>query len=262
MTEALLTVENLSTWFLVRGNLFNRRKKYVKAVTDVGFEIMPGETLGLVGESGSGKTTLGRTLMGLARATKGRAVLNGHDVLADKALSRRELRKQLQMVFQDPYSSLNPRMTVLDIVTEGLVEFRQIPKANKADYAAQLLKAVGLPADVIWRYPHEFSGGQRQRISIARAISMRPSLIICDEPVSALDVSVQAQVLNLLQDLKQAIGLSYLFISHDLGVVAHMSDRVMVMQNGQIVESGPTGEVLGNPQHPYTQKLLAAVPQF
>lgn len=262
MTKALLSVDNLSTWFQVRGNLFNWRKKYVRAVTDIGFEIKPGETLGLVGESGSGKTTLGRTLMGLTKATRGRAVLNGHDLLSDKALRRKEVRKQLQMVFQDPYSSLNPRMTVMDIITEGLVEFRLIAKPEKADRAAELLKAVGLPADVIWRYPHEFSGGQRQRINIARAISLRPALVICDEPVSALDVSVQAQVLNLLQDLKQTYGLSYLFISHDLGVVAHMSDRVMVMQAGQIVESGPTDAVLGNPQHPYTQKLLAAVAQF
>ena len=260
--EPLLNVENLTTWFRIRQNMFNWRKRYVKAVTDVSFEIRPGETLGLVGESGSGKTTIGRTLMGLTPATHGRAVLMGRDILAHNALKQKPVRKMLQMVFQDPYSSLNPRMTVMDIITEGLVEFRLISRDEKVARAQELLRSVGLPADVVWRYPHEFSGGQRQRINIARAISLKPNLVICDEPVSALDVSVQAQVLNLLQDLKQEFGLSYLFISHDLGVVGHMADRVMVMQRGQIVESGPTDKVLGDPQHPYTQKLLAAVPGF
>lgn len=260
--EALLKVEHLTTWFRIRQNIFNWRKRYVKAVTDVSFEIMPGETLGLVGESGSGKTTIGRTLMGLTPATSGRAVLQGRDILAHNALKQKPVRKMLQMVFQDPYSSLNPRMTVMDIITEGLAEFRLITKDEKVARAQELLRSVGLPEDVVWRYPHEFSGGQRQRINIARAISLRPNLVICDEPVSALDVSVQAQVLNLLQDLKREFGLSYLFISHDLGVVSHMSDRVMVMQKGQIVESGPTEQVLGAPRHPYTQKLLAAVPKF
>lgn len=260
--EPLLKVENLTTWFRIRQNIFNWRRRYVKAVTDVSFEIRPGETLGLVGESGSGKTTIGRTLMGLTPATSGRAVLLERDILAHNALKQKPVRKMLQMVFQDPYSSLNPRMTVMDIITEGLMEFRLITKDEKVARARELLRSVGLPEDVVWRYPHEFSGGQRQRINIARAISLKPNLVICDEPVSALDVSVQAQVLNLLQDLKQEFGLSYLFISHDLGVVGHMSDRVMVMQKGQIVESGPSEQVLGEPKHPYTQKLLAAVPGF
>lgn len=260
--EPLLKVANLTTWFRIRQNIFNWRKHYVKAVTGVSFEIKPGETLGLVGESGSGKTTIGRTLMGLTPATSGQAVLHGQDILASKALKQKPLRKLLQMVFQDPYSSLNPRMTVMDIITEGLTEFKLITKDEKVARAQELMHSVGLPADVVWRYPHEFSGGQRQRINIARAISLKPNLIICDEPVSALDVSVQAQVLNLLQDLKQEFGLAYLFISHDLGVVSHMSDRVMVMQAGRIVESGPTAKVLGNPEHPYTQKLIAAVPGF
>lgn len=260
--EPLLKAENLTVWFRLRQNIFNWRKRYVKAVTNVSFEIKPGETLGLVGESGSGKTTIGRALMALTPVTSGRAVLLGRDILAHNALKQKSVRKLLQMVFQDPYSSLNPRMTVMDIITEGLTEFKLIAKDEKADRAQELLRSVGLPADAAWRYPHEFSGGQRQRINIARAISLKPNLIICDEPVSALDVSVQAQVLNLLQDLKQEFGLAYLFISHDLGVVSHMSDRVMVMQQGQIVESGSTEQVLGSPAHPYTQKLLAAVPGF
>lgn len=262
MPEPLLKVENLTTWYRVRQNIFNWRKRYVKAVTNVSFEIMPGETLGLVGESGSGKTTVGRTLMGLTPATGGKAVLLGQNILAANALKQKHVRKTLQMVFQDPYSSLNPRLTVMDIITEGLLEFKLIKKAEKEARARELLQAVGLPEDAVWRYPHEFSGGQRQRISIARAISLKPNLIICDEPVSALDVSVQAQVLNLLQDLKQEFGLAYLFISHDLGVVSHMANRVLVMEKGQIVESGPTAAILENPGHPYTQKLLAAAPHF
>ncbi len=255
----LLEVEGLKTWFPVRRGIWARTVGHVKAVDGVSFHIRKGETLGLVGESGSGKTTLGRTLLGLEKAHDGSAVFDGQDLLAVNRHEMRDLRRRIQIIFQDPLSSLNPRMNVLDIVTEGLVEFGLL-EGTKEAHARRLMHDVGLEDGALYRFPHEFSGGQRQRISIARAVSMKPDFIVCDEPVSALDVSVQAQVINLLADLRDKYNLSYLFISHDLSVVSHIADRVAVMYGGKIVEQGPTRAVIDNPQDAYTRELIAAVP--
>ena len=258
-TDALLNVEELKIWFPIRRGILARTVSYVKAVDGISFYINRGETLGLVGESGCGKTTLGRTLLGLEKAHDGRAVFDGQDLLSINHRKFRDLKRRMQIIFQDPLSSLNPRMNVLDIVTEGLVEFGLL-EGSKEAHAKQLMHDVGLEEGSIFRYPHEFSGGQRQRINIARAISMKPDFIVCDEPVSALDVSVQAQVINLLEDLRQKYNLSYLFISHDLSVVSHIADRVAVMNRGKIVEQGQTLDIINNPQDPYTKELIAAVP--
>ena len=223
------------------------------------FDLSPGETLGLVGESGCGKTTLGRTLLRLERASGGRVVYNGHDLLSLGESALRPLRRRLQMIFQDPYSSLNPRLAVRDIVTEGLKQHGQLD-GSLDTVATRLLREVGLDASALYRYPHEFSGGQRQRISIARAISLQPEFIVCDEAVSALDVSIQAQIINLLVDLRRRYGLSYLFISHDLSVIRHISQRVAVMYLGRLVEMGETRAVIDAPKHPYTQALVSAIP--
>jgi len=255
----LLELRNLKTWFPLRRGLFFGKTHYIRAVDGVSIYLNRNETLGLVGESGCGKTTLGRTILGLETATEGDILFDGRSL---PTLSRREmnrLRRRIQVVFQDPLSSLNPRMNIMDIVTEGLVRFNMVEGTRKA-HAGRLVREVGLSEDVIYRFPHEFSGGQRQRINIARAISLRPDLIICDEAVSALDVSIQAQVLNLLQALQEEYRLSYLFISHDLSVVSNIADRVAVMYMGRIVETGPTADIISDPLHPYTRTLIAAVP--
>jgi oligopeptide/dipeptide ABC transporter ATP-binding protein len=255
----LLEVKNLKTWFPIKRGIFSLPAGNVRAVDDVSFVININETLGLVGESGCGKTTLGRTLLGLERATGGDILFKGASIPSLRRRAMNQLRRHIQVVFQDPLSSLNPRMNVMDIVTEGLAQFKMV-EGTRADHAARLLREVGMNGDSIHRYPHEFSGGQRQRISIARAISLKPDLIICDEAVSALDVSIQAQVINLLLKLQKDHHLSYLFISHDLSVVSNVADRVAVMYLGQIVEMGNVAQIIEKPLHPYTRMLIAAVP--
>ena len=259
----LLEVKNLQTWFPVYGGVLRRHVDDVKAVDDVSFTVEAGTTVGLVGESGSGKTTVGRTILKLVPATGGEVIFDGKSILGMTENEFRPLRREIQMVFQDPFGSLNPRMTVLNIVAEALeIHFPEMNAADRRDRVAELLKQVGLEAAMMGRYPHEFSGGQRQRIGIARALAVKPKFIVCDEPVSALDVSVQAQIVNLLQDLQEEMGLTYLFIAHDLAVVEHISDFVLVMYRGKIVESASAEEIYQNPQHSYTKKLLAAVPKF
>ncbi len=255
----LIEVRDLKVWFPVRRGVVARTVGYVRAVDGVSLRVCRGETLGLVGESGCGKTTLGRTILRLEKATAGTVRLDGQDLLALSGRRLRPLRRRMQMVFQDPFSCLNPRMTAMTIVTEGLLQHGLL-EGDRTEVAARLLGEVGLDRDALYRYPHEFSGGQRQRLSIARALSLQPDFIVCDEPVSALDVSVQAQVINLLLDLRSRHGLSYLFISHDLSVVRLISHRVAVMYLGQIVETGPAADVIGDPLHPYTQALVSAIP--
>lgn len=259
--EPLLKVSGLRVWFPIRKGVLNRVAGQVRAVDGVSFTILPGETLGLVGESGCGKTTLGRALMGLEKPVGGRIIFDGQDLGTLTRQARRQLRRHSQMIFQDPFSSLNPRMTVQELVTEGLVHHRLLRGRTRTDAARELLASVGMDADCLYRYPHEFSGGQRQRISLARALALQPHFLVCDEPVSALDVSVQAQVINLLLDLRERYGLAYLFISHDLSVVRLMSHRVAVMYLGKIVESGATSAVMETARHPYTRALLSAVPR-
>ncbi len=262
--EILLEVRNLKKYFPVRRGVLRRVVAHVKAVDGISFFIRQGETLGLVGESGCGKTTVGRTILRLIDPTEGSILWRNNGATVDIAkLSNRALkplRRQMQIIFQDPYSSLNPRMTIGDIIGEPLVVHRVGTPAEREARVKELLEAVGLNPQYMKRYPHEFSGGQRQRIGIARALALGPKLIICDEPVSALDVSIQAQVINLLEDLQQEFGLTYLFIAHDLSVVRHISDRVAVMYLGKIVEMAETEELFRNPKHPYTEALLSAVP--
>src|SRR5882724_6845798 len=258
---SLLEVKNLKVHFPVKRRVFGRAHEFVKAVDGVSFSIAPGETLGLVGESGCGKTTLGRAIVRLVEPTAGSITLGGADITKLDGAALRAQRRKLQMIFQDPYGSLNPRMTVEDIVGEALdIHGLAENKSARQKRIAELLKAVGLDAAYAQRYPHEFSGGQRQRIGIARALAVEPKLIVCDEPVSALDVSVQAQIINLLQDLQQQHGIAYLFIAHDLAVVEHISRRVMVMYLGKVVELAEAKDVIGAPKHPYTQALISAVP--
>jgi len=258
--DALLVVEDLTKHYPLRGGLLSRRTGAVRAVDGVSFAIAPGETLGLVGESGCGKTTVARLVLRLEPPTAGRVFFDGVDLLALRPRKLRAKRRELQIVFQDPMSSLNPRMTVREILAEPLRVHRVASGAALEARVAELLEQVGLPASWRDRYPHEFSGGQRQRIGVARAIALGPKLVVCDEAVSALDVSVQAQVLNLLLALRERLGLAYLFISHDLSVVRHVSDRVAVMYLGQIVEEAPTEALFERPGHPYTQALLSAIP--
>ena len=259
----LVSVQNLRTWFPVLGGVFRHKTGEIKAVDDVSFDIEPGKTVGLVGESGSGKTTVGRTIVKLTPATSGRVLYEGCDVLPMSEAEFRPLRKDMQMIFQDPFGSLNPRMTIRAILAEPLeIHFPEMTKDERRERVAELLRLVGLPADAMGRYPHEFSGGQRQRIGIARALAVKPKFIVCDEPVSALDVSVQAQIVNLLQDLQEQLGIAYLFIAHDLAVVKHVSDHVVVMNRGKIVESASADAIYGDPQHDYTKKLLSAVPRL
>lgn len=258
----LLTVDNLKTWFPIRRGILSRTIGHVRAVDGVSLDIGEAETLGLVGESGCGKSTLARTILRIDPARSGSVRFQDMDLLALRESDMRAVRRRLQVVFQDPFSSLNPRMTVLDIVTEGLVEHGMARRGDKEARAEELLSVVGMGKEALHRYPHEFSGGQRQRISIARAVSLQPSLVICDEAVSALDVSVQAQVINLLMDLRDRYQLSYLFISHDLSVVRHISDRTAVMYLGKIVECGRTTDVIDRPVHPYTRALISAIPRI
>ena len=258
--EVLLEVRNLKTYFPVKRKSLREEKKVVKAVDDLSIEIYQGETLGIVGESGSGKSTLGRTILKLNEPTSGEILFNGEPIqqLSGKALQK--FRNQMQMVFQDPYSSLNPRMRIGEIIEEPMKLQLSLTKQERKNRVKELLEKVGLREDAIKKFPHEFSGGQRQRIGIARALAINPAFIIADEPVSALDVSVQSQVLNVMLDLQDELGLTYLFISHDLGVVKHISDRVAVMYLGRIVEVGEKKALYENPLHPYTQALLAAIP--
>lgn len=259
--SALVKVHQLKVHFPVHGGFLRRQTDVIKAVDDVSFSIPEGKTLGLVGESGSGKSTVARALLKLMPVTSGEVYYQDKNILPLSEAEFRPLRKQMQMIFQDPYGSLNPRMTIEEIVGEPLrIHFRHLNKIGRSDTVAALLERVGLPSDNMRRYPHEFSGGQRQRIGIARALAVQPKFLICDEPVSALDVSVQAQIINLLRDLQEQFKLTYLFIAHDLAVVEHMSDEIIVMHHGKVVEQGSAEQVCSNPQHEYTRKLLAAVP--
>lgn len=262
MARNLLEVNNLKKYFPVKAGIFKRTVAHVKAVDDISFAVKEGETLGLVGESGCGKSTTGRTILRLLEATAGEVLFEGKDVMSLNKTQLREIRKDMQIIFQDPYASLNPRMTVADIVGEPLdIHKLAANKKERNKRVKEILENVGLGEEYMNRYPHEFSGGQRQRIGVARALAVDPKLIIADEPVSALDVSVQAQVVNLMQDLQKEFGLTYLFIAHDLSVVKHISDRVAVMYLGKIVELTDKKELFKNPIHPYTQSLLSAIPE-
>ncbi|WP_458461878.1 ABC transporter ATP-binding protein [Paenibacillus sp.] len=258
---ALLEVEGLKIHFPIRGGLLKREIGSVKAVDDVSFSIEQGQTYGLVGESGSGKTTTGRAIIGLNHVTDGKIMFNGKNMATERRKNR-QLQRDVQMIFQDPYSSLNPRKRVIDIIAEPLRNYERLTATEEKRQVRELLEKVGLSPESIYKYPHEFSGGQRQRIGIARAIALKPKLIIADEPVSALDVSVQAQVLNFMQEIQKELNLTYLFISHDLGIIRHMCDQIGIMYKGRYVEQGTTNDIFENPQHIYTKRLIAAIPDM
>ncbi|WP_456275875.1 ABC transporter ATP-binding protein [Bacillus sp. AK128] len=259
--DILLEVKNLKTHYPIKGGFFRRQIGAVKAVDGISFEIKKGETLGLVGESGCGKSTAGRTILRLLEPTEGQIIFEGKDITSLRGTSLRKIRQDFQMVFQDPYASLNPTMMVGHLVSEPIRNYTTRSEKDLKDEVMELLTKVGLPADAYYKYPHEFSGGQRQRIGIARALALKPKLIIADEPVSALDVSVQSQVLNLLKELQDEFDLTFLFIAHDLSVVKHMSDRIGVMYLGGLVEIADKDSLYSEPLHPYTQALISAIPE-
>src|SRR6056297_3367893 len=258
--EKLLKVENLKKYFSIKKGFLKKKINYVKAVDGVSFSIKRGETLGLVGESGCGKTTTGRTIVRLYEPTDGKIIYDGQDISNIEEAKMNPYRKKIQMIFQDPYASLNPRMTVADIVKESMIVNDMYSESERELKARELLEVVGLNSEQANRYPHEFSGGQRQRVGIARALVVEPELIVCDEPISALDVSIQAQIVNTLEELQQEFGLTYLFIAHDLSMVKHISDRIAVMYLGSIVEMAESNELYKNPKHPYTNALLSSIP--
>ena len=259
---SLLKVNDLKVHFPIRGGFFQRVVDHVRATDGVSFEIQPGETYGLVGESGCGKTTTGRAVIGLNKVTSGEILFEGKDLAKLRGKEKRLHTRDIQMIFQDPYSSLNVRKRVLDIVAEPLRNFERLSPDEERKRVQALIERVGLNPESIYRYPHQFSGGQRQRIGIARALTLNPKLIVADEPVSALDVSVQAQVLNFMQDIQKEFNLSYLFISHDLGVIQHLCDRIGIMYRGRLVEEGLADEIYDNPKHLYTKRLISAIPEM
>ena len=259
-TNILLETKNLSKYFTGKKGLLNRQPAQVKAVDHVSLTVNKGETLGLVGESGCGKSTLGRTILHLIPATEGQVLYNGEDILTYDKKKMWEMRRKLQIIFQDPYSSLNPRMTVYDLISAPLEVYKIGTKAERREMVEEILQEVGLDKQYLNRFPHEFSGGQRQRIGIARALILNPEFVVCDEAVSALDVSVRAQVLNLMRNMQQKKNLTYLFISHDLSVVRHISDRIAVMYLGSVAEVAEKAQLYSNPMHPYTKALLSAIP--
>lgn len=258
---AFLEIKDLKVHFPIKGGIFGRTVDHIKAVDGVSLAVEKGMTYGLVGESGSGKTTTGRAVLGLNKVTDGKIIYNGQDITGLRG-SKLDFRKDIQMIFQDPYSSLNPKKRVLDIVAEPLKNYEKLSRQEIKKRVQELLELVGLSPESIVKYPHQFSGGQRQRIGVARAIALKPKLIIADEPVSALDVSVQAQVLNFMQDIQSELDLTYIFISHDLGVIKHMCDHIGIMYRGRYVEEGTTEAIFNDPQHIYTKRLVAAIPDI
>ncbi len=258
--DNILVVKDLKKYYPINSSVFGKAKAFVKAVDGISFEIERGTTMGLVGESGCGKTTVGRTILRLHEVTGGTVLFNGQDLSKVKREQLRRMRPKMQMIFQDPYSSLSPRMPVGEIIGEAVREHKIVPKSQYRQYIMKVMRDCGLQPQYFYRYPHEFSGGQRQRICIARAVALNPELIICDEPVSALDVSIQAQIINLMMDLQNEFGYTYLFISHDLSVVEHISKTIGVMYLGSMVEMGEKDQIFDNPMHPYTRALLSAVP--
>lgn len=261
--DILLKVEHLKKYYPVKSSSLKRSNGFVKAVDDISFDVKVGETFGIVGESGCGKSTMGKSVIRLIEPTDGKVILDGQDFTALKGKGLKKARENIKLIFQDPYASLNPRMTVKDIIGEP-IDIAKIYKTKKErdDRIIEVMKQVGLNLDYLYRYPHEFSGGQRQRIGIARAIALQPKLIICDEPVSALDVSIQAKIINLLKELQQKLGIAYIFISHDLSVVKHIADRVGVMYLGNMMEMADKKALYNNPLHPYTQALFSAIPKI
>jgi oligopeptide/dipeptide ABC transporter ATP-binding protein len=260
MADSLLKVDNLVKYFPIKKGVFRRTVGWVKAVDDVSFEVYEGETLGLVGESGCGKTTTALTILRLEEPTKGQVIFNGRDIIKMKKSEMRKERKNMQIIFQDPYSSLDPRMKIKDIIAEGILTYNLLNHRERYKKVGKLLERVGLDPECMDCFPHEFSGGQRQRIGIARALALEPKIIMCDEAVSALDVSIRSQIINLLKDLQKEFNLTYLFIAHDLSVIKYISDRVIVMYLGKIVEIANKKELFTNTMHPYTQALISAVP--